>query len=90
MINAPKLAVGDGAMGFWSTIDEVYPETRHQRCWMHKTGNILNKAPKSVQPKMKDALHNVWQADTKENSEKAFDLFVEKFYAKYPKATLCL
>lgn len=89
-MNTPKLAIGDGAMGFWSALDEVFPETGHQRCWMHKTGNILNHAPKSVQPKMKDALYDIWQADTKERAEKAFDLFIEKFNAKYPKATLSL
>lgn len=89
-LNTPKLAVGDGAMGFWSALDEVFPETRHQRCWMHKTGNILNTAPKSVQPKMKDALHDIWQAETKEKAETAFDLFVDKFEAKYPKAALSL
>ena len=89
-MNIPKLAVGDGAMGFWSAMDEIFPSTRHQRCWMHKTGNVLNCAPKSVQPKMKDCLHNIWRAETQEDAEQAFDLFIEKFDAKYPKATRCL
>jgi transposase-like protein len=89
-MNAPKLAVGDGAMGFWAAIEEVYSETRQQRCWMHKTGNVLNCAPKSVQPKMKSALHDIWQADTKENAEAAFDQFEKLFEAKYPKAVHCL
>lgn len=89
-MNAPKLAVGDGAMGFWAALDEVYSETRQQRCWMHKTGNVLNCAPKSVQPKMKAALHDIWQADTKGNAEAAFDQFEKLFEAKYPKAVLCL
>jgi transposase-like protein len=89
-MKTPKLAVGDGAMGFWAAIDEVFPEVKHQRCWMHKTGNILNKVPKSVQPKMKEALHDIWRAETKENAEAAFDLFIDKFEAKYPKATLNL
>jgi len=69
-MSAPRLAVGDGAMGFWAALDEVYSETRQQRCWMHKTGNVLNCAPKSVQPKMKAALHDIWQADTKANAER--------------------
>lgn len=89
-MNAPKLAVGDGAMGFWAALEEVYSETRQQRCWMHKTGNVLNCAPKSVQPKMKSALHDIWQADTKENAEAAFDQFEKLFEAKYPKAVHCL
>ena len=89
-MNAPKLAVGDGAMGFWAALDEVYSETRHQRCWMHKTGNVLNCVPKSVQPKIKSALHDIWQAETKENAEAAFDQFERLFEAKYPKAVHCL
>jgi putative transposase len=89
-MNAPKLAVGDGALGFWAALDEVYGKTRHQRCWMHKTGNVLNYAPKSVQAKMKQALHEVWQAETREAAEAAFNKFVEMFEAKYPKATQCL
>ncbi|NYT46735.1 MAG: transposase [Candidatus Methanofishera endochildressiae] len=59
---APKLAIGDGALGFWNAISKVYPETRHQRCWVHKTANVLNKLPKSVQPKVKEALHDIWMA----------------------------
>lgn len=89
-MNTPKLAVGDGAMGFWAALDEVYPDTRQQRCWMHKTGNVLNCAPRSVQPKMKSALHDIWQADTKEHAEAAFDQFEKLFEAKYPKAVQCL
>lgn len=89
-MNAPKLAVGDGALGFWAALDEVYGKTRHQRCWMHKTGNVLNYAPKSVQAKMKQVLHEVWQAETREAAEAAFDKFVVMFEAKYPKATQCL
>jgi transposase-like protein len=89
-MNAPKLAIGDGAMGFWSALDEVYPQTRHQRCWMHKTMNVLNCLPKLSQPKAKQGLHNIWQAETKEDAEKAFDLFVCTYEDKYPKATVCL
>jgi len=89
-MNAPKLAVGDGAMGFWAALDEVYSETRHQRCWMHKTGNVLNYAPKSVQAKMKQALHDIWQAPTKEDAEAAFETFEQIYEPKYPKAVQCL
>ena len=89
-MNTPELAVGDGAMGFWAALEEIYPDTRQQRCWMHKTGNVLNCLPKSMQPKAKQALHDIWQADTRGNAEKAFELFVKTYEAKYPKATLCL
>ena len=89
-MNPPKLAVGDGAMGFWAALDEVYPETGQQRCWMHKTMNVLNCLPKTAHVKAKQALHAIWQAETKENAEKAFDLFIETYDPKYPKATLCL
>ncbi|MCL7931840.1 transposase, partial [Halomonas llamarensis] len=60
LTNAPKLAIGDGAMGFWSALSKVYPETDHQRCWVHKTANVLNKLPKSVQSKVKADLHEIW------------------------------
>ena len=89
-MNSPQLAIGDGAMGFWSAIEEVYPETRHQRCWVHKTANILNHLPKTAQPKAKKALHQIWMAETRTNAGNAFDLFVESYEAKYPKATLSL
>jgi len=89
-MNAPKLSVGDGAMGYWAALEEVYPETRHQRCWVHKTANILNALPKTSQPKAKQALHEIWQAETRQNAESAFDLFIQTYEAKYPKAVLCL
>jgi transposase-like protein len=89
-MNPPKLAVGDGAMGFWAALDEVYPETGQQRCWVHKTMNVLNCLPKTAHVNAKQALHSIWQAETKENAEKAFDLFIETYDPKYPKATLCL
>jgi len=89
-MNTPQLAIGDGALGFWKALDEVYSKTRHQRCWVHKTANILNKLPKSSQPKAKQALHEIWQAEKKENAEKAFDLFIKTYEAKYPKSALCL
>ena len=89
-MRTPKLAVGDGAMGFWAALDEVYADTAHQRCWMHKTNNVLNRVPKSIQPKVKQALHAIWQAPTKKTAEEAFDTFEEMFQAKYPKAVECL
>ena len=87
---SPKLAAGDGALGFWNAISKVYPETRHQRCWVHKTANILNKLPKSVQPKVKAALHEIWMASTRKDAYKAFDNTLELFSNKYPKAMECL
>jgi len=89
-MNTPELAVGDGAMGFWAALEEVYSETRQQRCWMHKTMNVLNALPKASQAKAKQSLHNIWQAETKSDAEKAFDLFINTYDAKYPKATTCL
>ncbi len=86
----PKLAVGDGALGFWAALEEVYPETRHQRCWVHKTANVLNYLPKAVQPKAKKALQEIWMAEERASAHKAFDHFVEVYRAKYPKAVACL
>ena len=88
--DAPKIAVGDGALGFWAALREVFPETKEQRCWVHKTANVLNKMPKSVQPKAKADLHEIWQAETKANANKAFDQFLEKYRAKYESACECL
>lgn len=85
-----KLATGDGAMGFWAALDEIFPTTRQQRCWMHKSLNVLNYLPKRTQPKANKALHDIWQAETREDAHQAFDLFLETFEAKYPKATQCL
>ena len=87
---SPKLAVADGALGFWAACRKVWPDTREQRCWVHKTANVLNKLPKSLQPKAKGMLHEIWQAETKAMAEKAFHLFVTTFEAKYPKAVACL
>jgi len=89
-LTAPRLAIGDGAMGFWAAIEEIFPTTRQQRCWVHKTGNVLNYLPKRSQPKAKKMLHDIWQAETREDAHKAFDLFVETYQAKYSKATECL
>lgn len=86
----PKLGVGDGAMGFWAALAEVFPTTRAQRCWVHKTVNILDKLPKAQQPEAKSALHEIWQADSRRNAEKAFNRFVATYEQKYPKAVDCL
>lgn len=86
----PKLAVGDGGLGFWTALAKVYPTTRIQRCWVHKTANVLNKLPKSLQAKAKAMLHEIWMAATRNEAEKAFDRFIETFGAKYPKAAACL
>ncbi len=86
----PRLAVGDGALGFWKALPQVYGETRIQRCWVHKTANVLNKLPKHLQPKAKSDLHQIWMADTRENAYLAFDRFVETYQSKYPKAAECL
>lgn len=83
---APKLAVGDGALGFWKALSKVFPETAHQRCWVHKTANVLDKLPTSMQPKVKAALHDIYLAETREAAYRAFDNTVERFQAKYPKA----
>ncbi|MFB3079915.1 MAG: IS256 family transposase, partial [Lysobacterales bacterium] len=87
---APKLAVGDGAMGFWAAMAEVFPSTRSQRCTVHKTVNVIDKLPKSLHSQAKTALHEIWQAATRETAEKAFDRFVATYMLKYPKATECL
>ena len=86
----PKLAVGDGALGFWKALNKLYPDTAHQRCWVHKTANVLEKLPKSVQPKVKAALHEIWMAETREDAHKAFERTLKRFEAKYPKAMDCL
>ena len=87
---APRVAIGDGALGFWAALREVFGETCEQRCWFHKTGNILNRMPKSVQPKAKTDIHEIWMAATREDAHKAFDAFLEKYQAKYPQACDCL
>jgi putative transposase len=87
---APEIAVGDGAIGFWRAIDEVFPGTRHQRCWLHKTANVLNKVPKSVQRAMKADLREIHGAPTRAAAEAALDVFVEKYGAKYARAAECL
>lgn len=86
----PKLAVGDGSLGFWSAIEEIWPETVHQRCWVHKTANILDKMPKSVQGKAKQHIHDMYLAETKKDALKAFDSFEMLYKDKFPKAFTCL
>ena len=86
----PELAIGDGALGFWKALEEEFGATRQQRCWMHKAVNILNKLPKSVQPKAKVDLKEIWMAESRANAEKAFNRFLAKYEAKYGKATACL
>ena len=86
----PKLATGDGALGFWKALREVWPATREQRCCVHKTANVLDKLPKRLQPAAKEKLHNIWMSETREHANEAFDLFLETYQAKYPKACECL
>ena len=86
----PQLAIGDGALGFWKALDEVWPNTPAQRCWVHKTANVLNKLPTSLQAKAKRALHDIWMAETRNGAEAAFDAFIETYGRKYEKAVECL
>jgi len=86
----PELAVGDGSLGFWKALTKVFGETRQQRCWVHKTSNVLNKLPKSSQKVAKAALQAIWMAESKEKAEKAFARFLATYNEKYPKATDCL
>jgi len=90
LTSVPKLAIGDGALGFWKALAEVYGAAKRQPCWVHKTANVLNKLPKSAQSKAKEGLHEIWMAETKAKAEKAFDTFVETYGPKYPKAVECL
>ena len=82
----PKLGIGDGSLGFWSALAEAWPETKSQRCWVHKTANVLNELPKSIHAKAKAALHEIWMAETKRQAEKAFGRFIRDYEKKYPKA----
>ena len=87
---SPELAIADGALGFWQAIEEVWPKTRGQRCWVHKTANVLNKLPKSQQSNAKRALQEIWMAETKRDALVAFDAFLETWGVKYDKAVACL
>ena len=86
----PKLAVGDGGLGFWKALAQVYGDTRTQRCWVHKTANVLNKLPNGAQKRAKQRLHEIWMAETRSDAGKAFDYFLSAYRAKYPKAAECL
>jgi len=90
LATGPKVAVGDGALGFWKALRKIFPGTRPQRCWVHKTANVLDKLPKGVQPAAKKHIHEIYMAETREEAGKAFDFFVELYEAKYPKAVECL
>lgn len=87
---APELAIADGALGFWSALEEIYPTSKQQRCWVHKTANVLDKLPKSKQGQAKRMIHNIYNQPSKAEAETAYDEFLEVFAAKYPKATECL
>jgi transposase-like protein len=86
----PMLATGDGALGFWKALSMAYPDARHQRCWFHKTANVLNKLPKSMQDKVKSSIHDIWMAPGRKEAELAFDLALERYGAKYSGAMECL
>jgi len=86
----PKLAIGDGALGFWKAVRHVGPDVREQRCWVHTTANVRDKLPKSGPPKAKGRLHSSYLAPSRAEAEKTFDLFVRTYAATYPKATECL
>jgi putative transposase len=90
LVVPPELAIGDGALGFWKALEEEFGATRQQRCWVHKIMNVLNKLPKSVQPKAKVELKEIWQAESRKDAEKAFDRFLAKYEVKYDKAAACL
>ena len=90
LATGPQLAVADGALGFWKAIDEVWPKTRAQRCWVHKTINVLNKLPSSLQIKAKRTLQDIWMAETRKDAEAAFDGFIATYGVKYEKAVECL
>ena len=90
LARAPELATGDGALGFWKALHEVWPTTRQQRCWVHKTANVLNALPKSVHGKAKKDLHAIYEAEKRSDAEAAFDRFIDKYGAKYDRAVNCL
>ena len=90
LIEPPLLATGDGSLGFWKALAKMYPSTIHQRCWVHKTANVLDKLPKGQQPAAKQMLHEIWMSATKAEATKAFDRFIATYGAKWPRATDCL
>jgi len=90
LIKAPKLATGDGSLGFWLALAKMFPSTKQQRCWVHKTANVLDKLPKNQQPAAKAMLHEIWMAATREDAIKAFDRFAATYGVKWPRTTECL
>jgi len=86
----PQLAIGDGALGFWKALSEVFPDTKHQRCWVHKTANVLNKLPKKQQRQAKAGLWEIYRAETKANATDSYNRFINTYQVKYPEATECL
>jgi transposase-like protein len=90
LAHGPTLAIGDGALGFWKALRQVYGQTRWQRCWVHKTANVLDKLPKDLQPQAKQRLQAIWMAPDRQRAAIAFDLFIATYEAKYPKAAECL
>ena len=87
---APQVATGDGALGFWKALDEAFPTTRHQRCWLHKTLNVLDKFPKSLQPNAHEGFREIWLSPDRASAEAAMTTFAEKYAPKYDKAVDCL
>lgn len=87
MQSGPLLATGNGAMGFWSALEEVFPNTTQQRCWFHKMGNVLTALPKTLHSRAKGDLQDIWMAETRQQAHDAMALFIENYGAKYPKAT---
>ena len=90
LAKGPELAIGDGALGFWKAIAKAYPRCRWQRCWVHKTANVMNKLPKSLQSAAKSKLHDIWHAENKDEAERLFSDFIKVYGAKYPKVEQCL
>ena len=88
--SAPKLAIGDGSLGFWVALQEEYGQVAQQRCWVHKTANILDKMPKSVQGKAKQLIHEMYLAPTRKAALAAYDQFISSYQVKFPKACECL
>jgi len=90
MVHDPKLLIGDGGLGLWAALPEVFPTTKSQRCWVHKTANVLDTMPRSVQGRAKAMIHDIYRAETRKNAEKAYEHFIASFQAKFPKAIECL
>jgi len=90
LAKAPELAIGDGALGFWAALEKLFPPTKHQRCWVHKTGNVLNKLPKSLHSNAKKDIYDIWGAPDRASAEAGMDVFAKKYGAKYEKAVDCL